>query len=154
MYRYYHVVAVGGLYAYHDRRCKVIEKGVDPSSGICWAKIAHGRDFDKETLLHGTKQHSTRIFDLGLEWEEHKRELKNRAARNQQARDLAGAIRKSLSEQRDIYVRAKYTGHGEYGEIVISGRLDQLTNLTHRFVDNKPQRPSALERLFDIGEGD
>jgi hypothetical protein len=47
-----------------------------------------------------------------------------------------------------MYVSAKYTGYGDRGEIVISGKLDQLSSIAHRFVDNKQQGPSALERVI------
>lgn len=150
MYRYYSAVEVGELYSYKERRCRLLEKGVG-ADGIAWAKVGAGRNLDQIHLVKGDAKNRTRLYDLGLEWDEHKKEQKNKVARNKQARDIERMIDRGAKGGDWTHVRVKYVGWGDRGEIVITGNMEKLANLAYRFEHCDPparQSDSALDKLF------
>lgn len=147
MYRYYDAVTVGELYAYQDHRCKLLDKGIG-MDGIAWAQIGTGRCFDTVHLLRGDRQNRKRIYDLGLEWEEHKKERINRKSRNLQARCIEQTVRDNIARHRHTYTRVKYVGFGDQGELVIRGGLEQLAQIAERLAPESASATSALESMF------
>ena len=156
MYRYYTAVKVDELYAFKGLRCKLLDKGID-AHGIAWGKLGLGRNFDRIELVAGDKEHRTRLYDLGLEWEEHKKEEKNKKVRNAQARDIEDMVRRGVKRHEWMYTRAKYIGYGNRGQIVIEGNMEHLADIAYRFehsdsLSSPPaQGDSALDQLFGGG---